>query len=182
MGRKVVAHLFSSLNGVVESPHLWQYDSFGIAEADLMTEVITPVTDVVIGRKLWLEWSQYWPQADDAFGQWINSVRKHVISSTLPDDLPWNSTRITGDPLEYVKTLSDRGESGIVVSGGIETIRSLFLAGLIDELLLTVHPVVTNEGRRLFDESVPLTRLQLVHAMSTESGNIIMRYALRHIE
>ena len=68
------------------------------------------------------------------------------------------------------------------MSGGIETIRSLFLAGLIDELLLTVHPVVTNEGRRLFDESVPLSRLQLVQAMSTESGNIIMRYALRHIE
>lgn len=29
MNRKVVAHLFTSLNGVVESPNLWQVDAFG---------------------------------------------------------------------------------------------------------------------------------------------------------
>lgn len=179
MSRKIVAHLFNSLNGIVESPHLWQYDAFGPEEAQLMTEVITPVTDVVIGRKLWLEWSQYWPQADDPFGQWINPVRKHVLSSTLPDELPWNSTLITGDPVEYVKNLRELGEGGIAVSGGIETIRSLFLAGLIDELILTTHPVVANEGRRLFDESVPTTRLQLLKATPTGSGNVIMHYSLR---
>ncbi len=179
MGRKIVAHLFNSLNGVVESPNLWQYNSFGPEEAQLMTEVITPVTDVVMGRKLWQEWSQYWPQADDEFGRWINPARKHVLSSTLADELPWNSTRIMGDPVEYVKNLSGHGDGGIVVSGGIETIRSLFLQGLVDELILTTHPVVTNEGRRLFDDSVPPTRLQLLKASSTASGNVIMHYALR---
>lgn len=144
-----------------------------------MTDVITPVTDVVIGRKLWQEWSQYWPDATDPFGEWINPVRKHVISATLPEELPWNSTRITGDPAHYVKNLRERGEGGIIVSGGIETVRSLFLQGLIDELILTTHPVVTNQGRRLFDESVPVTRLQLLTATSTAAGNVIMHYALR---
>ncbi len=182
MSRKVTAHLFNSLNGVVESPNLWQYDAFGPDEAQLMTEVITPVTDVVIGRKLWLEWSEYWPQAEDPFGQWINPVRKHVVSATLPDELPWNSTRITGDPVEYVRNLREHDEGGIIVSGGIETVRSLFLAGLVDELILTTHPVVTNEGRRLFDESVPTTRLRLLSATPTAPGNVIMRYALRQPE
>lgn len=180
MGRKVIAHLFNSLNGVVESPNLWQYDSFGPEEAALMTEVITPATDVVMGSKLWLDWSQYWPAADDAFAQWINPVRKHVISTTLPAKLPWNSTRIPGNPVEYVKNLRVQGEGDVVVSGGIETIRSLFVAGLIDELILTTHPVVTNEGRRLFDESVPTTRLLLLSATPTGVGNVIMRYALHH--
>ena len=35
--------------------------------------------------------------------------------------------------------------------------RSLFLAGAIDELTLSTHPV-TRVGRRLFDETVPITR------------------------
>lgn len=179
MSRKVVAHLFSSLNGVVEDPNLWQLDAFGPEEAQLMTEVITPVTDVVIGRKLWLEWSKYWPQSDDPFGQWINPVRKHVVSATLPEELPWNSTRILGDPLEYVRNLCNHGEGGVIVSGGIATIRSLFLEGLIDELIVTTHPVVVGEGRRLFDESVTTTRLQLLGAAPTGSGNVIMRYSLR---
>jgi len=59
MTRKVTAHLFSTLNGVVESPNLWQFDAFGPEEGQLMGEVIGPVTDVIIGRKLWQDWSDY---------------------------------------------------------------------------------------------------------------------------
>lgn len=177
MSRKVIAHLFNSVNGVVESPNLWQFDAFGPEEGQLMGEVIGPVTDVVIGRRLWQEWSEYWPGADDPFGQFINPVRKHVVTSTLSGDLPWNSTVIKGDPVDYVKTLREQERGDISVAGGIDTIRSLFLAGVIDELILTTHPVVTNEGRRLFDERVPTTRLSLVRAKQTSAGNVILSYA-----
>jgi len=139
------------------------------------------VTDVVIGRKLWQEWSGYWPAAgaDDPFAQWINPVRKHVISSTLSGDLPWNSTVIEGDPTAYVSALREQEGGGISVAGGVDTIRSLFVAGLVDALTLTMHPVVTNDGRRLFDETVPLTRLRLVDSTITSAGNAILTYALR---
>ena len=50
---------------------------------------------------------------------------------------------------------------------------------MVDELILTTHPVVTNEGRRLFDETVPTTRLSLVRAQSTSAGNVVVTYALR---
>lgn len=182
MARKVTAHLFHSTNGVVESPDQWQFDAFGPDEGQLMSAVLEPVTDVVIGRKLWQEWSEFWPGADDPFGQWINPVRKHVISSTLGDELPWNSIRILGDPIEYVRELREQDGGDISVVGGIDTVRSLFLTGLIDELMLTTHPVVTNHGRRLFDESVPLTRLHLLRATQTSTGNAILIYALRPTE
>ncbi|WP_207345114.1 hypothetical protein [Arthrobacter sp. E3] len=70
MSRKVTAHLFNSLNGVMERQNLRQ---------------------------------RY------TFGQWINPVRKHVVSATLPDELPWNNTRIAGDPVVYVKNLRGHG-------------------------------------------------------------------------
>ncbi|WFP17089.1 dihydrofolate reductase family protein [Citricoccus muralis] len=179
MSRTVTAHLFHSLNGVVESPHLWQFDSFGDDEGTMMSEMISPVTDVVIGRQLWQEWAKYWPTAEDPFGAWINPVRKHVVSSTLSQDLPWNSVLVDGDPEDYLRKLRARGEGGISVIGGITTVRSMFLAGLIDELTLTTHPVVVPEGRRLFDESVPLTRLRLMRATATAAGNAVLTYALR---
>lgn len=179
MSRKVTAHLFHSVNGVVESPNLWQFDAFGHEEGDMMGRTIAPVTDMVIGRKLWQEWSQYWPAHNDPFGDWINPVRKHVITTTLTGELGWNSTIVSGDPAAYVSKLKE-GEGGdISVGGGIETVRSLFLAGVIDSLILTTHPVVTNEGRRLFDETVPVTRLKLVDSMTTSAGNAILTYALR---
>ncbi|MGB0112888.1 MAG: hypothetical protein WBP59_06675, partial [Ilumatobacteraceae bacterium] len=104
MTRTVTAHLFSSLNGVNESPHLFQFDSFGAEEGEAMDRSIGGVTDVVIGRTLWSEWSAYWPEnPEDGFGDFINPVRKHVISNTLDADLGWNSVLVEGDPVEYVR-------------------------------------------------------------------------------
>lgn len=179
MARRTTAHLFSSINGVVESPNLFQFDAFGPEEGRMMGETIGGVTDVIMGRRLWQEWSQYWPDADDPFGSFINPVRKHVVTSTLSGDLGWNSTVVAGDPVAYVRQLQQEGEGDIAVTGGIETIRSLFLAGVVDALTLTVHPAVTDQGRRLFDESVPLTRLVLLDGTTTSAGNAVLTYKLR---
>lgn len=179
MARHTSAHFFHSLDGVVENPHLWQFDAFGPEEGQFMSETLAPITDTVIGRRLWQEWSQYWPEADDPFGQWINPMHKHVLSSTLPEQLPWNSTRVSDDPITYVRDLREQDGGDIAILGGIETIRALFLAGLIDTLTLTTHPVLAGEGRRLFDESVPTTRLRLLEVKDTPAGNAILTYGLR---
>lgn len=178
---KVTAHLFYSLNGVAESPDQFQFDAFGEAEGELMGQALAGVTDVVIGRKLWEEWKEYWTSApaDDPFASFINPARKHVISSTLSEPLEWNSTIATGDPAAYVRNLAETTDGRVSVTGGIQTVRSLFAAGAIDALTLTVHPAVTPDGARLFDESVPLTRLQLLEATSTPSGNAVLTYGLR---
>lgn len=179
MSRPVTAHLFSSLNGVSESPHLFQFDSFGPEEGEEMGRHLAPVTDVVIGANLWREWSRYWPNADDPFGAFINPARKHVISSTLTGELGWNSTLVGTDPIAYLRDLAEQGEGTIAVVGGVETVRSLFLGGVVDTLTLTVHPAVTGQGRRLFDEAVPLTRLHLVDSRITSAGNAMLTYSLR---
>ena len=181
MPARTTAHLFCSVNGVVESPNLWQFDAFGPEEGELMGRAIAGVTDVVIGRTLWQEWSQFWPSmsADDPFAQFINPVRKHVVSRTLSGELGWNSTVIDADPVAYVTKLGQEAAGDIAVAGGVATIRSLFLAGVVDVLTFTVHPVVT-PGKRLFDESVPVTRLRLVDSTITGAGNTVLTYALRH--
>lgn len=179
---KVTAHLFHSLNGVVTEPHLFQFDAFGEAEGALMGRSLAGVTDVVIGRQLWQEWKDYWQSfdADDPFASFINPVRKHVVSSTLSGPLEeWNSTLVDGDPVAYVRELAQRSEGRITVTGGVKTIRSLFLAGVIEALTLTTHPAVTPDGERLFDSSVPLTRLELVDSEITPVGNAVLTYRLR---
>ncbi len=182
MARHVSAHLFHAVNGVVESPDQWQFDAFGPDEMANMGRSLESVTDVVLGRTLWQEWADYWTQAgsDDPFAQFINPVRKHVISSTLTDVSAWqNSTLVSDDPVAYVRALAESQAEGMIsVAGGIETIRSLFLAGVIDTLTLTTHPVV-GTGRRLFDDSVPVTRLELLETLSTSSGNAVLTYRLR---
>lgn len=180
MARKVTAHLFHSVNGVVESPDQWQFDSFGPEEMEAMGAAISDVTDAVIGRTLWQEWAEYWPTAQDPFGDFINPVRKHVITSTLDDVSRWEgSTVVEGDPVDYVRALAENGAEGTIsVVGGIETVRSLFLAGVVDALTLTTHPAV-GVGRRLFDETAPITRLELIEGRTTSTGNALLTYRLR---
>ncbi|WP_270888697.1 dihydrofolate reductase family protein [Pedococcus sp. 5OH_020] len=180
MSRNVSAHLFSAVNGVVEAPNTFQFDAFGPEEMELMGRAISGATDVVLGRTLWQEWSEYWPSAaeGDPFAAFINPVRKHVISSTLEGDPGWNSTVVGGEPVRYLQSLKDGDGGNILVAGGIETVRSLFLAGVVDTLTLTVHPAV-GEGRRLFDETVPTTRLELVDSAVTSAGNAVLTYRLR---
>lgn len=84
-----------------------------------MGKALVGVSDVIIGRTLWQEWSEYWPSMEGShpFAQFIHLVRKHVISTSLTGELGWNSVLVDG---------------GIIVAGGIATVRSLFLAGDID--------------------------------------------------
>lgn len=186
MSRTTTAHLFSSLDGVVRDPHLWQFGAFGPEEGAAMGRMLAGVTDVVIGGGLWREWSEYWDGKDDDFGAFINPVRKHVVSTTLAEradadgELGWNSRLLTGDPVAALRALQqDGGDGRITVTGGVATVRSLFLAGVIDALTLTVHPVAAGAGERLFGPDLPTTRLELVEGTTTAAGNAMLTYRLR---
>ena len=178
MSTKIIAGLFYSLDGVVESPDQWQFDAFGPEEGATMSELVSNATEMVIGRTLWQEWSEFWPQAGGPFGEWVNPVRKHVLSSQHSGDLDWNSTVIDGDVETYIRDLKESTSGDIVVSG-VEAVRSLFLASLIDELTLTTHPVIAGHGKKLFDAETPITRLQLLRTTGTPAGNVISTYALK---
>ena len=183
--RKLTAGLFMSIDGVVESPNQWQFDSFDPEMGQMMGAVMARVDTAILGRVGYQEWSAYWPSADenDPFGAFINPVPKFVASRTLTGALEWeNSTLIDGDLEQFVTALkaTDGGEISLFAS--ISLVRQLFLAGLIDELTLMVHPVIAGEGRHLFEASDATTRLRLVNSVTTSAGNIVLTYALRELD
>ena len=68
----------------------------------------------------------------------------------------------------------------IAVMGSIGVVRTLFLAGLLDELTLITHPVVAGDGKRhLFALDEATTRLELVSVTGTAKGNVISTYQLK---
>ena len=60
------------------------------------------------------------------------------------------------------------GDQDVRLGGGAEVAQQYLAAGLIDEMLLNVVPVLLGEGRRLFD-NIPASELQLeqITAVST---------------
>ena len=175
--RRVTAHLFSSIDGVVSRPHLFQFDAFGPEEGEAMGRALAPVTDVILGRRIYDEWADYWPHnPDDGFGDFINPVRKHVASRTLTGPLGWhNATIIEGDLLDFVRRLKE-GDGGDISVNGISVVRQLLDGGLLDTLTLTVHPVFAGTGRTLMEDRAEPFRLELVDSQVTSVGNAMLTY------
>ncbi|WP_104126116.1 dihydrofolate reductase family protein [Cryobacterium sp. Y57] len=180
--RKLTAGLFMSLDGVVESPNLWQFDSFDEELGVEMTAMMSRVDTVLLGRVGYEEWAGYWPgtENDDPFGAFINAVQKFVASRTLTGDLAWqNSTLVTGDLTEFVTDLKRTEGGEISLIGGISLVRQLLFAGLLDSLSLMTHPVVAGGGRHLFEPTDPVTRLTLQSSVMTSNGNALLTYGPR---
>lgn len=180
--RKVTAGLFSSVDGVVEDPFLWQFDSFDAELGAGMGEMMGRIDAGLLGRVGYQQWAEYWPnaQVDDDFGAFINPLPKYVASRTLSGDLAWQNSQLIQGPLEdFVKDLkqSDGGDIGVFSS--ISLVRQLFFAGLLDSLMLIVHPVVAGSGRKLFNDGDPLSRLELQSSEQTSRGNMILSYGRR---
>lgn len=181
--RKVTAGLFHSIDGVVEAPDQWQFDSFDDELGAMLTEVQERVDTVILGRVGYTEWAGYWPTAefDGDFAEFINTVPKHVASKTLKGPLAWNNaTLIEGDAAAFVRDLKTRAGGEIAVMAGIEIVRSLFLSGVIDELTLITHPVIAGSGKRhLFRPEDDTTGLELVDTTRTSKGNVVSTYRLK---
>ena len=146
--RKLTAGLFCSVDGVVEDPFKWQFDSFDEELGAGMGEMMGRIDTALLGRVGYQQWAEYWPNAesDADFAGFINPLPKFVASRTLTGELEWQNSRLIEGPLEdFVAALknSDGGEIGIFSS--ISLVHQLLFAGLLDTLMLIVHPVIAGQ-------------------------------------
>lgn len=178
--RKVVGVLFITLDGVTESPEKWQFDSF---DDDMMAHMearIAATDTVLLGRTIYEEWEPYWPTSDyEPFASHINTVPKVVVSSTLKA-VKWgewgNAALLEGDLAEGIKRLKQQPGKNISVEGSTTLIRSLLAHNLLDELALTIHPVVAGSGKRLFEDGTTLQRMKLVRSKISRTGVLMVNY------
>jgi dihydrofolate reductase len=133
------------------------------------------------GRQTFEDLRGYWPTAShDGTGitDYLNRVRKYVVSSTMTDPQWENSTILSGDPVEEVRALKQQPGQDITVTGSITLCHTLIAAGLVDEYRLFVYPIVQGRGRRLFPDGVELPKLRLLEAKAFRSGITYSRYGL----
>jgi dihydrofolate reductase len=175
--RKVVVYTLLSVDGVGEAPENYFFDFDDVMLANL-TAVIEAQDTVLLGRTQYDEWAQYWPSADDQpFADFINAVPKHVATSRPLGDDPWtNSHAIEGSVIDFVRELRSGEGSDIGVHGSLTLVRSLLVAGLVDDLYLVVAPCIAGTGRKLFEGTSDLQRLTLVASASSPTGSVMQHY------
>jgi dihydrofolate reductase len=185
--RKVVLYELMTLDGAVDDPsaYFWGAPTEGgppayddVMEAFLL-EVIGAQDVVLLGRHMYEEWSRYWPKVDPAevpFAGFINPVKKYVVTST-PLSTNWPNAEAVSWPIEgLIADLKAQPGGDIGVHGSITLAQSMLAAGLIEELQLTVGPVVGHPGRRLFSSVEQPQRFELVSSTTAPSGSLLLTY------
>ena len=183
--RKVVCYTLMSLDGDVDDPTRYfaappdrpDLPAFDDLMEQHEASVIANQDAVLLGRRMYDEWSRFWPHVQDQpFAEFINRVKKYVVTSS-PLTTEWSGTEVVSGPLEpFVRTLKSQPGGDIGVHGSITLAHSLLAAGLVDVLQLVVGPTFGLGGRRLFPELEDVQRLELLQARPTPSGAVLLTY------
>lgn len=172
---KIVISQNVTLDGVVEDPtgegsfarggwfEKYMADDRGAWAAAEYAESIA-ADALLMGRVTDAYFGARW---NDAPGDWAERLRalpKYVVSSTLADPLWVNSTVLRGDVAEVVSKLKQDIDGEIIVYASRQLVQTLMQNGLVDEIRLTVFPVVLGTGDHLFGETDADTSLRLIEA------------------
>jgi dihydrofolate reductase len=178
--RKLTSFLFISLDGVVESPNTFVRPNVFDDISELIRETIAEQDTILLGRKMYQEWSQYWPDSKiEPFASFINNHPKFVVSSTLRD-LEWSHSSLLGRDLAgAIGELKTQPGKTIGVHGSVSLVQSLLLAGLLDELRFIQVPAIAGHGRRLLDHPGAARQLDLQYSRATPTGLHYLVYTPR---
>jgi dihydrofolate reductase len=79
----------------------------------------------------------------------------------------------------HEEMIAAAGERNLWVIGGGNVASQFADEGLLDELLITVVPVVLGEGKPLFDRRLPGGPIQLTGTTTFDTGMVELRYEIR---
>ena len=172
---KIVSNFFISLDGVVERPDQWQFPYFNEEMGAIIGSGMETCAAFLMGRALYDEWAEYWPESTDEFASFINNIPKYVVSDQL-DEAGWNNTTlVSGDVEARLREIKERTDGDIVISGSATLVRWLLARGLVDELALLVHPIAVGHGQRLFEDD-RTHYWDLKHCKQLETGVLHLVY------
>jgi len=103
------------------------------------------------------------------FPAWPYGDKRCVVFTRDPPAARHGERFHSGSPGPLLAELAEAGVRRAYVDGGA-LIRSFLREDLIDDITISIIPVMLGDGLRLFDESVPERRLRLTASQTFPSG------------
>jgi dihydrofolate reductase len=176
---EVHVHEFMSFDGVIDAP-TWTFDyGFDPKMGEAIGAVTAQSGGILLGRTTYEMFEPAWSTRtveDDPGAPFFNDTTKYVVSSTLTE-ATWRNSEIVGpyDP-ETIRSLKQRVDGNLYVSGSHTLVRALLEDGLVDGLHLFMYPVTRGSGPRLFPEGAAPTKLALEASQAYDNGVVYLAY------
>ena len=172
--RKLTLFIACSVDGFIAKPNddlsflnLVEKQGEDYGYADFTANIDT----IIIGRKTFdfverTIGAQHYDQADR---------QVYVVTRSERPSLG-NIKFYNGNVVELVKDLKAAEGKGIYCDGGAELINELIKNELIDEMIISIVPILLGEGVRLFKEHKTEQVLELQSVKSFETGLVQLHY------
>jgi dihydrofolate reductase len=186
MGKIIISENVS-LDGVVQDPTGEEgfrlggwFGQFGAKDLEEWAKVeldeALRAEALLLGRRTDEWFAERWASRSGEWADRLNSLPKYVVSSTL-DKARWtNSTVLKGDVVTEVSKLRQELDGDIVVYASARLVHTLMEHDLVDELRLTVYPVMLGAGERLFGETSDKKPMRLISTQTIGDNLVFLVY------
>ncbi|MPZ83441.1 MAG: dihydrofolate reductase [Actinophytocola sp.] len=147
---KIVNATYMTLDGDVQNVQDWHFAYFGDEARRAATGQLYMSQALIMGRETYEGFEQAWSTRTgaDEFADRMNSIKKYVVSTTLKDPTWTNTTVVggSGDTVAELRALKEQ-EGDILQYGYGQVTRLLVENGLLDELRIWLHPVLSGKAK-----------------------------------
>lgn len=182
---KIIEHI--SLDGIIQAPGGPDEDpdyAYGGWAApyhdDAVGEAIDAAQgqsfDLLLGRRTYDIFAGYWPDKSGPMAAGLNSATKFVATHR-PDSLTWGPAEDLGvDIVNGISRVKSKHGPDLIVWGSSTLTPVLLEAGLADEVLLLIFPVLLGHGKPFFSDTASPRELALVSTKAASSGVLLNTY------
>ena len=104
------------------------------------------------------------------------AMRQFVFSRTMKESPDEHVTLVSEGAAELVRDLKNEDGKDIWLCGGAQLGTTLFAAGLVDDLIIKLNPVLFGSGIPLFSGEVQQTGLELTDSKIYGTGIVVLHY------
>jgi dihydrofolate reductase len=187
---RLVINMFMTLDGVMQAPGGpdedteggfthggWQAAFVEEEAGKLILDELLEMDALLLGRKTYEIFSNYWPQApaDNPIAAHFNRTPKYVASrSEIATD--WVGTTLIQDVARDVIELK-RTHREIRVIGSADLLQTLLALDLVDGLNLWMYPATLGSGKRVFqDGAIPAAFELAAPPVGFTKGSVLLSY------
>jgi dihydrofolate reductase len=165
--RQVILNLAVTLDGYIEGPN-GEYDWCFTDQDYGMGEFMKRTDAIFFGRKSYevLMRTEKNPYPEK---------KKYVFSKSMKA-VPGGAQIVGKDFVEEVVRIKNLLGKDIWLFGGASLTSSFLNAGLVDELQLSIHPILLGKGKPLFKDIHDKTKFTLLNARSDSTGLVQLFY------